>query len=155
MPAVFLSISKFSDLKGNKIVSLDISFEGGKLEVENSSSITGKSRFSNLSISHLDKKIDLNIQYGNCEVNQVAADFTLININNKYGDVKVDIPSEASYILDAELKFCDLDYPDDRAEFTQKITTNTSKSFKATIGKKQNPKSNVIVRSEFGNVSLE
>jgi hypothetical protein len=147
--------SKFSDLKGDKIVSLDITFEGGKLVVENSSSITGKSRFSDLSISHLDKKIDLNIQYGNCEVNQIAADFTLISINNKYGDVKVDIPSETSYVLDAELKFCDLDFPEDRAEFTQKITTNTSKSFKATIGKKQNPESNVNVRSEFGNVSLE
>ena len=48
--------SKFSDLKGDKIVSLAIGFEGGKMDIGNSSSITGKSKFSDLSISHLDKK---------------------------------------------------------------------------------------------------
>ena len=51
--------SKFSDLKGNKIVSLAIGFEGGKMDMGISSSITGKSKFSDLSISHLDKKLDL------------------------------------------------------------------------------------------------
>ncbi len=147
--------SKFSDLKGDKIVSLAIGFEGGKMDIGNSSSITGKSKFSDLSISHLDKKIDLDIQYGNCDVNEIASEFTLISIRNKYADVKIDIPSEASYMLDAELKFCDLDLPEDRVDFTQKITTSTSKSFRATVGKKPNPESTVTVRSEFGNVSLK
>jgi hypothetical protein len=147
--------SKFSDFRGNKILSLAIGFEGGKLEVENSSAITGKSKFADLSISHLNKKLDLDIQYGTCDVSQIAADFTLISIINKYGDVKVAISSGASYTLDADLKFCDLDFPEDQATLTQKITTNTSKSFRATVGKKTNPEAKVIVRSEFGNVSLE
>ena len=77
--------SKFSNLKGNKIVSLSIGFEGGKVDVENSSAVTGKSKFSDLSFSHLDKKIDLDIQYGNCDVDQIAADFTLVSVRNKYG----------------------------------------------------------------------
>ncbi len=147
--------SKFSDFKGNKILSLAIGFEGGKMDIENSSAITGKSKFSDLSISHLDKKLDLDIQYGTCDVSEIAADFSLINIRNKYGDVKVNIPSAASYSLDAELKFCDLDFPEDQANLTQKITTNTSKSYIAIVGKKSNPEAKVNVRSEFGNVSLE
>lgn len=147
--------SKFSDFKGNKILSLAIGFEGGKIDIENSSAITGKSKFSDLSISHLDKKFDLDIQYGDCEVSQISSDFTLVNIRNKYGDVKINIPASASYTLDAEMKFCDLNFPEDQANLTQKISTNTSKSFIATVGKKPNPEAKVIVRSEFGNVSLE
>jgi len=147
--------SKFSNLEGNKIVSLSLVLEGGKLDLENTSVITGKSKFTDLSLSHLDKKIDLDIQYGNCDVGQVSPDFTLISIRNKYGNVSVNIPSGTSYTLDADLKFCDLDFPEDQATFTQKITTNTSKSFRATMGKKPNPEAKVIVRSEFGNVSLE
>jgi hypothetical protein len=147
--------SKFSNLEGGKIISLSIGFEGGKIDVENTSAVTGKSKFSDLSFSHLDKKIDLDIQYGNCDVGQIAADFTLVSVRNKYGDVSVNIPAGTSYTLDADLKFCNLDFPEDQAIFTQKIITNTSKSFRATVGKKTNPEAKVIVRSEFGNVSLE
>jgi hypothetical protein len=147
--------SKFSNLEGGKIISLSIGFEGGKLDVDNISAVTGNSKFSDLNISHLDKKIDLDIQYGNCDVDKIAADFTLVSVRNKYGTVSVNIPSGASYTLDADLKFCDLDFPEDQATMTQKIVTNTSKSFRATVGKKPNPEAKVIVRSEFGNVSLE
>ena len=147
--------SKFSNLEGGKIISLSIGFEGGKVDVENSSAVTGKSKFSDLSFSHIDKKIDLDIQYGNCDVGQFATDFILVSVRNKYGDVSVNIPAGTSYTLDADLKFCDLDFPKDQAIFTQKIVTNTSKSFRATVGKKPNPEGKVIVRSEFGNVSLE
>jgi len=147
--------SKFSNLEGGKIISLSLGFEGGKVDVDNSSAVTGKSKFSDLSFSHIDKKVDLDIQYGNCDVDQLAADFSLVSVRNKYGDVSVNIPAGTSYTLDADLKFCDLDFPEDQATFTQKIFTNTSKSFKATVGKKPNPEAKVIVRSEFGNVSLE
>jgi hypothetical protein len=147
--------SKFSDFNGDKILSLSIGSEGGKINIESSSEITGKSKFSDLNISHLDKKFDLDIQYGDCDVNQISPDFTLVSIRNKYADVKIDIPSGASYTLDADMKFCDLDFPEDKADITQKISTNTSKSFRATVGKKPNPEAKVIIRSEFGNVSLE
>jgi hypothetical protein len=147
--------SKFSNLEGNKIISLSISFEGGNIDVENTSAVTGKSKFSDLNFSHLDKKIDLDIQYGNCDVEEISADFSLVSVRNKYGDVTINIPSGTSYTLDADLKFCDLDFPDEQATFTQKIATNTSKSFRATVGKKTNPEAKVIIRSEFGNVSLQ
>jgi hypothetical protein len=146
--------SKFSNLEGGKIISLSISFEGGKVDVENSTAITGKSKFSDLSIGHLDKKIDLDIQYGNCDVDLIDAGFTLVSVRNKYGSITINIPEGTSYSLDADLKFCDLDFPDEQANFTQKIIGNTSKSFRATVGKKPNPEAKVIIRSEFGNVSL-
>jgi len=147
--------SKFSDFKGNKIVSLSVGFEGGKMEIGNVTAITGKSKFSDLNLRHVGNKIDFDVQYGSCDVDQIAEDFSLISIRNKYGDVTVNIPKGTSYSLDAELKFCDLDFPEDQANFTQKITTNTSKSFKASIGKNPSSEAKVIIRSEFGNVSLE
>jgi hypothetical protein len=147
--------SKFSNLEGNKIIALSIGFEGGNVEVESTSAVSGKSKFSDINVGHLDKKIELDIQYGDCDVSVLAADFTLVSVRNKYGNVSVGIPQGTGYMLDADLKFCDLDFPEDQATFTQKITTNTSKSFKATIGKKANPGPAVIIKSEYGNVSLE
>ena len=147
--------SKYSNLSADKIIVLNVNFEGGRLEMENSSAVDSKSKFSDLGITRIEKSLNLDIQYGNCDVKEIAENFTSIAIENKYGNVSVGIPETASYSLDAELKYCDLDFPEDNANYTEKITTNTSKSYKAIIGKEKNPASRVSVRSEYGNVSFE
>jgi hypothetical protein len=147
--------SKYSDLEADKIISLLVNFEGGKLDLENGSVIDGKSKFSELNITRLEQSLSLDIQYGNCDIDEMPADFTTISVKNKYGNVDIGLPSTANYSLDAELKFCDLDFPEDKANISQRIITNTSKSYKAIVGKEETPVSKVFIRSEFGNVSLE
>ena len=147
--------SKYSDLDIDKVISLLMNLEGGKLNVENSSVIEGKSKFSELSITRLEQNLTLDIQYGNCDVDEMPADFTGVSVKNKYGNINIGLPSTANYALDAELKFCDLDFPENNASISQRIITNTSKSYKGNVGKEAAPASKVFIRSEFGNVSLE
>jgi hypothetical protein len=147
--------TKYSDLDAVKIISLVMSFEGGKLHLEDGSVIDCKSKFSDLNITRLDQSLALDIQYGNCDIDEMPAGFTSVNVKNKYGSVNIGLPQSANYTLDAELKFCDLDFPEDKANITQRMITNTSKSYKATVGKDGSPASQVFIRSEFGNVSLE
>jgi hypothetical protein len=147
--------SKYSNISADKIVSLTGTLEGGDVEVTNSSAVDVKSKFSDLSFTKIETSLDLDIQYGSFETEEMPATFSSININNKYGDVSIGLSKEASYDLDANLKFCDLDFPSDKASFTQKIKTNTSKSYKATVGSNANPSSKVTVNSEFGNISFE
>jgi hypothetical protein len=85
----------------------------------------------------------------------MPADFTAINIRNKYGDVSIGLSEQARYSLEADLKFCDLNYPEDKAKFSFRSTTNTSSSYKGIIGGGEAPASKVVVHSEFGNVSLK
>ena len=80
---------------------------------------------------------------------------TLNDIKNKYGNVNVGLPENANYSLDADLRFCELEFPEDQSILSQRITTNTTKSYKGIVGKGTNPGSKVNVRSEFGNVSLK
>jgi predicted membrane protein len=147
--------SKYSNLNADKIISLVMNFEGGKLDMKNGSVIDGKSKFSDLNISRLEQILSLDIQYGNCDVEEMPADFTSISVKNKYGTVDIGLPSGANYTLDAELKFCDLDFPESKANISQRIITNTSKSYQAYVGKEGTPSSKVFIRSEYGNVSLE
>jgi len=147
--------SKFSDINAKKIISLSATVEGGNLNVETSSAITVKSKFSDVKFGHLDKKADIEIQYGDFDLNDLSPDFTAITIHNKYGDVKVPVPAGANYSLDAEVKFCDIDFPEKLSNITEQISTNTSKSIKATVGKNPNPEAKVYVRSEFGDVTLK
>ncbi|MCK9203432.1 MAG: DUF4097 domain-containing protein [Bacteroidales bacterium] len=147
--------SKFSDLNANKIIALNVSFEGGKLNMENSSAVESKSKFSDLDIQRIEKSLDLDIQYGSCEVHEMPQDFTLVNIQNKYGDVSIGLGDQAKYSLDADLKFCELEYPSEKAKFSYRSTTPTKSSFKGVIGGADNPVGKVTVRSEFGDVNLK
>lgn len=146
--------SKFSNLDADKIIAFNVVFEGGKLDMENSAIFDSRSKFSDLEIQRIDKSVNLDIQYGSCDIHEIPADFTSINITNKYGDVSVGISETASYSLDADLKFCDLDYPGDKAKFTYRSNTPTEKSYRGIIGGGENPAGKVIIKSEFGNVSL-
>ncbi|MCK9423700.1 MAG: DUF4097 family beta strand repeat-containing protein [Bacteroidales bacterium] len=147
--------SKFSNMDANKIIALNVNFEGGKLNMENSSAVDSKSKFSDLEIQRIEKSLNLDIQYGSCEVHEMPPDFTLVNIRNKYGNVSIGLGEQAKYNLEADLKFCDLDYPTDKAKFSFRSTSPTEKSFKGIIGGTDNPTGKVTVHSEFGNVSLK
>jgi hypothetical protein len=147
--------SKYSDLDAARIIALNMVFEGGKLNIENSSAVEGRTKFSDIDIQRIEQSLNLDIQYGNCDVHEMPADFTMVNIRNKYGDVSIGLAEQAKYNLEADLKFCDLDYPEGKAKFSYRSVTPTEKSFKGTIGGSESPTGKVIVKSEFGNVSLD
>jgi hypothetical protein len=147
--------SKYSDLDAEKIIALNVSFEGGKLNMENSSAVDSRGRFSDIDIQRIEQSLSIDLQYGSFKVHEMPADFTTVNILNKYGDISIGLGREAKYALDANLKFCDLDYPEDLAKFSYRSTTSTESTFRGTIGGAENPASKVNVRSQFGNVSLK
>ncbi len=147
--------SKFSNLDAEKIIALNMIFEGGKLNMENSSAVESRSKFSNIEIQRIEQSLNLDIQYGNCVVHEMPADFTSVKIRNKYGDVSIGLSEQAKYTLEADLKFCDLDYPADKAKFSFRSTTPTSNSYKGIIGGAESPVSKVVVQSEYGNIRLQ
>ena len=147
--------TKFSDLNAEKIIVLKFNFEGGRMSIDNCSAIEGKSKFSDLDIRYVEQSLVLDIQYGSCNVREMPATFSTVNIRNKYGNVSVDLDAASNYSLEADLKFCDIEYPSDQARFSFRSVKNNEKSLKGVIGKGEAPTGKVIVKSEFGNVSLD
>jgi len=148
--------SKFSNLDAGKIISLNTTSEGGTLDVESSSTLKSKSKFSDLDIDRLEKILNLDIQYGSCKIHEMPSDFTSIVINNKFGNVSIGLDEKANYQLDAELKFCDLDYSSETSKFSYRSVSPAEKVLKGVIGEgSENPIAKVQVRSEYGNVSLK
>jgi hypothetical protein len=147
--------SKFSDLDAEKIIALNVVFEGGKLKMENSSAVESKTKFSDIDIQRIERSLILDIQYGSCNVHEMPPDFVSVNIRNKYGDVSIGLSELAKYSLEADLKFCELEFPSEKARFSFRSTTPTANSYKGVVGGTDSPVSRVVVHSEFGNVSLD
>ncbi len=147
--------SKYSNLDAQKIIALNMVFEGGNLNMENSSAVESRGKFSDIDIQRIGQSLNLDIQYGSFEVHEMPADFTSVNIRNKYGDVSIGLSGQAKYSLEAELKYCELDYPAEKAKFSYRSTTPTANSYKGTVGGSDSPVSKVVINSEYGNVSLK
>jgi hypothetical protein len=147
--------SKFSNLEAQKIIALNVLFEGGKLNMENSSAVDSRSKFSDLEIGRIEQTLNLDIQYGSCNVDEMPAGFTSVTIRNKYASVSVGLGDNAKYNLDASLKFCDLDFPEDRAKLSFRSTTSTEKVYRGTVGGADAAAPRVNVHSEYGNVDLK
>ena len=147
--------SKYSDLDADKVVFLNIIFEGGKLSTENSSTLMSKSKYSDLKINRLEKNLNLDIQYGSCTIAEMPADFTDIVIKNRYANVDIGISPEASYSLEANLKYCDLDFPEEMARLSQKIIQYDDHTYIGRVGRSENSGSKVKIDSEYGNVKLQ
>jgi hypothetical protein len=147
--------SKFSNLDAEKIVSLNVDFEGGNLNMESSSAVDSRTKFSDLEIGRIEQSLALDIQYGSCDVREMPASFTSVSIKNKYGNVSIGLDDQSKYSLDAQLKFCDLDYPEGKAKFSYRSINHNEKSYVGIVGGETTTTARVTVRSEFGNVSLK
>ena len=63
--------SKYSTIDASEVISISGSYEGGKLNMENSTAFDSKSKFSDLHITRIAKTLNFDIQYGNCDVNEM------------------------------------------------------------------------------------
>jgi hypothetical protein len=146
--------SKFSDVDAGEIISATINSEGGNISLEKSALLKSKSRFTTLDIGRIEKSMNLDMQYGACEVHEVPADFTSIVISNQYGDIEIGITDAATYQIEAELKFCEIDYPEKKSKFSFRSSSPVEKTLKGYIGS-DNPNSKVQVKSQYGSISLK
>lgn len=145
--------SSYSNFSANKVIALDATFEGGNLDLQGTSVLACRSKFSDITIGTLDQKLELTNNYGSFEVNEVPAGFSSINVTNSYGNIDLGISLAAAYNLEADMHFCNLEY--DAANATMNYLNDSShdQQLKGAIG--SNPTGSVKVSSNYGNVSLK
>ena len=147
--------SKYSSMNAGNIIALNLNFEGGQMNMDRSSAVDSKSKFSDLNIKRLEQSLNLDIQYGSCEIHEMPADFKSVTIRNKYANVNVRLSDRANYTLDASMKFCNLQFPETHSQLSFRSVHDTEQEFHGTVGGANPPSGKVSVHSEYGNVSLE
>jgi hypothetical protein len=145
--------SSYSTFSAGKVIALDATFEGGSLDLDATSVLTCRAKFSDISVGILDQKLDLVNNYGSFEVDDIPAGFTSVSVTNSYGNIELGISRTATYNLEADMHFCNLDYPGDLANMNYVNESSHDQQLRGAIG--TNPSGMVKVTSNYGNVSLE
>jgi len=148
-------VSRFSKLHLDNNISLIADSKYDAINLMNTESVlVSRGQYSDIKIGNVSRNLNLTLRYGNCKVDNVSADFENINIDNQYVPCRISIAEGASYMLDAETKYCGISYPSD-AQVMEKVKNNSETKIKAIIGDTDSPNSKVNVISKYGNVSLK
>jgi hypothetical protein len=110
-------------------------------------------QYSDFRIENVNEALELNLRYGNCKIDNVSKNFESIKVDNQYVASKIAIEEGASYSLEAETKYCGINYPDN-AQVIQKIVDKSETYLKVIVGNSSEPKGEVKINSQYGNVSL-
>ena len=144
--------SKYSDIQAGEVIVLDGTFEGGSIDLDHVSVLIVESKFSSFDIGMVKQKINLKMQFGSFEVKGISPEFKSLVIDNQHGSVKIAMPEDLNYTLDARVQFGSIKFPKSRASFSVMNVSSQEELYQGTVG--TNPTATVKIRSEFGSIKL-
>jgi hypothetical protein len=100
--------SEFSILKIDKANEADITSETDNIFIGSIDKLTFYGLYSSLNIGFLKQSLESEIQYGNFELKGASATFGSVNLNHKNTATTLQFAKNVGYILNADLKYCNL-----------------------------------------------
>ncbi|MBI4646135.1 MAG: hypothetical protein HY738_05920 [Bacteroidia bacterium] len=150
--AALIMASKYSEIEiGNsKALVAESKYDEYKIGSINSIVVIGK--YGDYKIKNINTKADFDVKYTNCNVENIAANFKEIKVDNSYGNFNLGIEPGASYNLSAICKYCNINYP--RGSSVSVTSEPTEVRIKGNIGDDKTAASLVKINSRYGNVNL-
>ncbi|MCF8364896.1 MAG: hypothetical protein K9H16_03890 [Bacteroidales bacterium] len=145
--------SSYSNISIGKVQKLDIENEGGNIDLGEVSVIELQSTFSDFKIGKLHESIQADTEYGSLRLKSISNSFSDINIQNSFGSVTLDFNENAAFTLEATMEFCNLNYPQNKAQFSKRIVETSKKYYKGVMGE-GSAKASLTIESSFGNVDI-
>lgn len=145
--------SRFSKLHLNNNTSLVADSKYDAFNIINSESVQIKGEYSDIKAGSIHKSLSLNLKYGHCKITNVNSNFENISIDNQYAPTYITIAKEASYTLEAETQFCNINYPKN-SQIITKEQNHIEQKIKAHVGHLDAPESKVSIMSKYGNIDL-
>ncbi|MFH1118878.1 MAG: hypothetical protein V1775_03590 [Bacteroidota bacterium] len=147
------SKTRFSTLDLGSLSSAVLDSEYDTYTVEKIREINGSGKFSSLKIDRLEQKIDMNVEYGGLEIKSVSPSFSIINIIASFNGISLEIPSDASYRLNADMSFGECRIPKGSA-VTVTEKSHTSRSIIGIVGSSKNPAAKVNIKGRNADIDL-
>lgn len=164
----FVGNISYSKLRANSIDEADLETRYSTLFTEDCKEIFANSRYDNFTLTNVgriktdSKFTNWNVdvattsaefvtEYGDIKIRKVPANFEKINVDNRYGNIRIGIAEGAGYLLKSETFYCNVLFPD--AKTNKYIKDNNHTIIEAVIGTK-NSHSKVNIESHYGKVDL-
>ena len=119
--------------------------------IQNINTLNLNSMYTGISVDKLNEKFNLVNGYGGVTIRQIPAGFESITIENKYAGIKLGIAPDAAYKLSGKSRYGEIKHPDGKLN---RMRENTTYEVSGTVGKSENPKSSILINTNYGTVNL-
>lgn len=143
--------SKYSVIAVDEIDKAFADSQYDNFQFDRINDLKTESKFTGWNIDNLSNTLNIKTQYGDVDIDHISRDFTVIDLENSYGNIKLGISSEASYLLESDTYYCKTRH--NATEIYKEIEDNHHFYIKAMVGK-PGGKAKVKIESKFGKVNL-
>jgi len=145
-------VSKYSEIKIDEASSIVSDSKYDDFKLGTVSNLVSNSSYTDYKLERLTKKLNLDIRYSDFKAEQIPAGFDNIKINSEYSDIKLGIAGNASYQINGELQYGDIDYPRE-GNFTAE-EDGTRFNINGTVGNNTASKALVQLNMRYGDIDL-
>ncbi len=148
-----IAVTKYSKLYTNETSSIVAESKYDHYYLGDVENLVSESKYTDYKLDQLNKKLDVNTKYGDIDISYIPKTFEEITIDNKYGHIDLKIDKAASYKIDGTAEYGDIDYPESKN--VNRMEENTDLKIHGIIGKAKNPKSNIKLKTKYGDIEIE
>ena len=145
-------MSKYSKLYLNDSRSIVAESKYDTYHVGEVNNLVFTAAYGSLKSEQVNKTLQLDTKYTGCSVNYIPSGFEKINIENKYGGIKLGIDTNASYKIDGNAEYAKINIPSESR--LSRIEENTKLSLNGLVGTDPNTSSVVKIYTKYGSVHL-
>ena len=141
-----------SNIKGGKIVNLDITSNFDKIKMDTIGYLKGILKHSELVINTLLSSAIVDIDYGNIDIKNVYLNFDTIDIQAQYTPIQITLTENHNFSSYIEADHGSINMKNIASQ--KKETNQYQQRFTGIIGKDKNPKSKVRIKNKFGIIKI-
>ena len=149
----FVGYTSYMKLKIEEASSVVIEGKYDTYSFGKLSNLVINSKYSNISVDELSDKLEAETRYSECKIEYMPPEFESINIDAKYGDIRIGIDKDASYQLDGQASYAKITFQDN--DRVSRIQEGSSLKVYGRVGKAENPTATVKVNTGYCGVRLD
>jgi len=149
--AMLFMESKYSKLTGEKAGGIVTDGAYDKYFIDELNSFEAELKYSGIKFERLNKSLNLQATYTNTKIGRLSRDFDEVDISLAYGNLNLGMEPGASYKIESESRYGNINVANGDNLSRSKETTTTK--VWGTVG--SNPKSTIKAITKYGNIDIE
>ena len=146
-------MSKYSKLNLNDSRSIVAESKYDTYHIGEVNNIVFTGTYGAIKSDKVNKTLQLNMRYTGCNIDYIPSDFEKIEIENRYGGIKLGIDSNASYKIEGYAEYAKIYIPS--GSKLSRIEENTKLTINGLVGSDPNTSSVVKINTKYGSVHLD
>ncbi len=146
---------EYGDLRANSLQSNDndIEIAFGNATIQSCGGGEFENEYGNLEIKKLSGNAEIKSGFGDLELDYVGHQVQILQVNIEYGNAEINLATDASFNIDIQSNYSDIDLPDGVKKIKTEAQDYTSKHIVASVG--SGAGGALKIECDFGNVDID